>query len=230
MALKDDLNTEVAAIFKTAWTERKGTVVPDDTSVKLNNDAVHLDATVLYADLADSTILVDKYKKPFAAEVYKSFLHCAAKIMRSEGGMVTAYDGDRVMAVFIGAMKNSTAVRAAMKINWCRKFLIQPAIKKQYSTTEFVLHHVCGIDTSALLVAKTGIRGSNDLVWVGRAANYAAKLAALDHAYPTWITKSVYDVLMKPSKFSNGVDMWESRSWTSMGGMTIYRSAYHWAL
>ena len=32
-----------------------------------------------------------------------------------------------------------------------------------------------GIDTSKLFVARTGIRKSNDLVWVGRAANYAAK-------------------------------------------------------
>ena len=35
-----------------------------------------------------------------------------------------------------------------------------------------------GIDTSELFVARTGIRRANDLVWVGRAANHAAKLSA----------------------------------------------------
>lgn len=230
MALKEDLESQVATIFKTAWTERDGTVVPDEASIKLGNDAVKLDATILYADLADSTKLVDNYRKPFAAEIYKTFLHCAAKIIRAHGGVITAYDGDRVMAVFIGNMKNSTATKTAMKIYGARRNIIQPAIKKQYPSTNFVLNHVCGVDTSPVFVARTGIRGSNDLVWVGRAANYAAKLAAMDHNYPTWITDAVYKKLSDESKFSKGVDMWEARSWTAMGGKTIYRSTYYWNL
>src|ERR1017187_2765125 len=35
-------------------------------------------ATVLNADLADSTKLVDGHAAFFAAEIYKTFLHCAA--------------------------------------------------------------------------------------------------------------------------------------------------------
>jgi class 3 adenylate cyclase len=54
-------------------------------------------------------------KHRFAAEIYKTFLHCAAKIIRSEDGVITAYDGDRIMAVFIGNAKNTSAVRAALK-------------------------------------------------------------------------------------------------------------------
>jgi class 3 adenylate cyclase len=230
VALKDDLEAQVSSIFKSQWTERDGQVVPSDTSLKLGNDAIKLKATVLYADLADSTILVDNYEKPFAAEIYKTFLHCAAKIVTSEGGVITAYDGDRIMAVFLGEMKNSTAVRAALKINWAAKSLVQPALKKQYPNTNFVLNHVCGIDTSDLFVTKTGIRGSNDLVWVGKAANYAAKLAALDHEQPTWITKSVYSALEAKSKLSKGVDMWQARKWTAMGDQIIYCSTYHWSL
>lgn len=36
-------------------------MVPTDTSVTLGNDAVLIDAAVLYADLADSTEMVDGY-------------------------------------------------------------------------------------------------------------------------------------------------------------------------
>jgi class 3 adenylate cyclase len=100
MGLKDDLEREAAAIFRAAWETRDGTVVPADDSLKLGNDAVKLDATVLYADLADSTKLVDGRSASFAAEIYKTFLHCAAKIIRSESGIITAYDGDRIMAVY----------------------------------------------------------------------------------------------------------------------------------
>lgn len=232
MALKDDLEKRVKEIFKEQWTKRDGTVVPSDDSVKLSNDAVEIEGTILYADLADSTKLVDGYQPAFAAEIYKTFLHCAARIISSQGGTITAYDGDRVMAVFIGGSKNTTAVKTALNINWAAKQLIQPALKAQYPNSNFTLKHVCGVDTSNLFVAKTGIRGANDLVWVGRAANYAAKLAALDDAYPTWITKDVYDRMADSSKLggANNTNMWTKRTWTAMGNKEIYSSTWHWGL
>jgi class 3 adenylate cyclase len=61
--------------------------------LRLGNDAIKLDAVVLYADMADSTALVDTNKAAFAAEVYKSYLTCAAKIIKKQDGAVTAYDG-----------------------------------------------------------------------------------------------------------------------------------------
>ena len=73
MALNDDLQKEVAATFRAVWDRRDGTVVPADDSLRLGNDAVELDATVLYADLADSTKLVDSHIRAFAAEVIKHF-------------------------------------------------------------------------------------------------------------------------------------------------------------
>ena len=49
----------MGTIFRSGWAERQGTVVPDADSVKLTNDAVNLNATVLYADMANSTAMVD---------------------------------------------------------------------------------------------------------------------------------------------------------------------------
>jgi class 3 adenylate cyclase len=79
------------------------------------------------------------------------------------------------------------------------------------------------------MVAKTGIRGANDLVWVGPSANYAAKLCSLDN-YSTYITDRVYKVLADEAKRSKGVNMWMRLSWTSMNSMTIYGTTYHWGL
>ncbi len=230
MSLKDDLEARVKEIFQQKWETRDGTVVPSDTSIKLSNDAVKLKATILYADLADSTELVDTKRDSFAAEIYKTFLHCASKIISAQGGTITAYDGDRVMAVYLGDSKNTQAVKTALKINWATKNIIQPTKDAQYPTGDYKLKHVCGIDTSDIFVAKTGIRGSNDLVWVGRAANYAAKLAALDDAKATWITKAVYDNMNKEVKYHNDVDMWNPHTWTAMGNQRIYSSTYWWSL
>src|SRR6266446_2721365 len=106
MALADDLKSETAKIFRDAWDTRDGTVVPEAEDLGLANKAVQLEATVLYADMVGSTKMVDNHKPSFAAEVYKAYLRCAAKVIASEEGDITAYDGDRIMAVFIGDAKN----------------------------------------------------------------------------------------------------------------------------
>jgi class 3 adenylate cyclase len=226
VSLKEEIQAEVASIFRARWSERDGNVVPTDESLKLTNDAINVDATVLYADMADSTRLVSGQTKTFSAEIYKSFLHSAAKIIRAEGGSITAYDGDRIMAVYLGNAKNTSAVRTALKIHYAVDQIVKPAIKVQYQEQNYVPHHVVGIDTSKLFVARTGIRGANDLVWVGRAANYAAKLATLPHEYPTWITEEVYDRMDQSMRITDGRPMWEAMDWNAMSKKRIYRS--HW--
>ncbi len=230
MSLGDDLRSEIKKIFHDQWTTRDGQQVPDSDDLKLSNDAVKLDGTVLYADLAGSTKLVDGYKQHFAAEIYKSYLHCAAKIITSEGGVITAYDGDRIMAVYIGDSKNTSAVRSSLKINYAVIYIVNPALKVQYPNGDYVVKQVVGIDTSNLFVARTGIRGSNDLVWVGRAANYAAKLTELSNEYPTWITADVYNRLPQSLKMNEGKPMWEARLWTSMNNFSIYRSGWWYSI
>jgi class 3 adenylate cyclase len=230
MTLKEDISVVVKATLADQWATRKGRGVPASEDLGLGNEAVVLDATVLYADLDGSTNMVDNHKWHFSAEVYKTYLYATAKVIRSDGGEIVAYDGDRVMAVFIGDSKNTSAVRCGLKINWVAKNIVMPQIKKQYPDTGFVLRHVVGIDTSELRAARTGIRGSNDLVWVGPAANYAAKLTELSSAYPTWITHRVYDKVMESVKMSAGTNMWEQRRWTAMNDLTIYRSNYSWSI
>lgn len=229
MALRDELSEAVDEIFRTTWDVRDGRDVPDSEDLALGNEAVRLEeAVVLYADMSGSTSLVEGYKWHFAAEIYKTFLHCAARIIRSEGGEITAYDGDRIMAVYIGDYKNTSAARTALKINYCRVEIINPLLAKRYPSVQYQLKHVVGIDRSELHAARTGVRGANDLVWVGRAANYAAKLSDLSSDYPSRITKDVYDKLPDELKFTNGRSMWEAATWTNMNNFPIYRSTWRW--
>lgn len=224
MGLGDDLNSEVRKILAENWTVRSGRKVPETDDLKLGNDAVTLKGTVLYADLDHSTELVNTKSPKFAAEIYKSYLVCAARIIRSEEGAITGYDGDRIMAVFIGDGKNSVAARAGLKINFAVREIINPAIKDQYPNANYSVRQVVGIDTSDLFIARTGIRGANDLVWVGRAANYAAKLSARSGAN-TQITSAVYESLNNNSKFGpQGQNMWSQETAPGIGA--IYTSTW----
>jgi class 3 adenylate cyclase len=230
LGIKEDLQAEVTKIFKANWEARDGELVPEPEDLQLGNDAVNLDATVLYADMSGSTKLVDDKKAHFAAEIYKTYLTCAARIIKSEDGAITAYDGDRVMGVFIGKNKNTRAVKTALKINWAKSKIINPSIKAQYPSSTYQLKHVIGVDTSKLFVSRIGVRNDNDLVWVGRAANYAAKLSSLSDECPVYITGTVFDAMLEITKYTKQELMWVKRKWTAMNDMTIYSSTWTWSL
>lgn len=228
----DQILDHVATTFRNAWSKREGKVVPDVDSLALKNDAVTFEqATVLYADLAESTALVRGHKSYFAAEIYKNYLYCAGRIIERNEGTITAYDGDRVMAVFLGGSKNSNSAKSALQINYAVREMIQPAIRAQYSDEKYALRQKVGIDTSSLFVARTGVRGANDLVWVGNAANNAAKMAALSTSYSTYISASVYSMLADWAKLGGDPkrDMWTDLGTTALG-YKIYGSTYQWSL
>jgi len=232
VALSDELIAEVQKIFRTRWQYRDGDQVPETDDIQLGNHGVNLDATVLYADLVKSTSLVTQNSPEFAAEVYKAYLYSAARIIRNEGGTITAYDGDRIMAVYIGKYKNTPAAKTALKINYAVKKIINPKLYEKYPGQKgiFEVNQVVGIDTSPVLVARTGVRGANDLVWVGRAANYAAKLCDLREGFASWITGDVYKGMADEAKTSSdGHSMWEQRTWKELG-LTVYRSNWTWTV
>lgn len=230
MSTLADIQSEVKDILRTDWKRRDGTVVPATDDIQLGNDAVCLKAAVLYADLAESTALVKGHKDWFAAEIYKAYLVSACRLIRLNGGDITAFDGDRVMAVFLGDGKNSAAAKTALMINYIVKNVINAAIKEQYPNTAFQIQQAVGVDSGDLFVARTGIRGSNDLVWVGRPANYAAKLCSLrDGGYSSYITEDVFNALNEASKYGGDPKrvMWEKIMWNDQG-MAIYRSNWWW--
>jgi len=228
MTSSTDLRTTVTDIFRHQWSATEGRVIPVPGDLGLGNVARTFDAaTILYADLDGSTSLVDSYEWQFSAEVYKAYLRCAARIISDEGGAITAYDGDRVMAIFLGKTKNTQAVRAAMKIAFAVEQVINPALRAQYTNADYNVAHSIGIDVSSIHAASIGVRGDNDLVWIGRAANHAAKLAS-KHGYPIWITKEVHDVMMDIVKkdLNTGASCWNRNLWAEMGNREIYGTTH----
>jgi adenylate cyclase len=235
MSLKEDLAGDVTGIISQPWSVRDGTVVPDTKDLALAGGAVKLTATVLYADLADSTELAMNYDRRIAAKVFKCFLSSSSKIIRARGGDIRSFDGDRVMGIFVGDSKNSSAAKCALNINYAFIEIIKPKLEAAYpslTTGSYKLAHCVGVDTSEMLVIRGGIRNNNDLVWVGRAPNVAAKLSAIRNSpYHSYISGTVYDSLNKESKYSKEQDMWEKRANSTQvkGVTTIYRSLWRWS-
>lgn len=230
MALKSDLAQASKDILKIQWAEREPKSILPAESVTLGGDAIkYPSAAVLYADIDQSTDLVSRYQWTLVAEVFKAFLYCSSRLIVHFGGAITSYDGDRVMGIFLGEHPATNAVKCALNINYARVHIINPAIKAQYPATDFQLKTVTGVDFGLIRGIRTGARGNNDLAWIGRAPNLAAKLTTMSSDYPTWITNTVYDRLPDAAKIGEaGKSMWEKRLWTSMDNMEIYRSNFLW--
>ncbi|MFB7143130.1 adenylate/guanylate cyclase domain-containing protein [Agrobacterium tumefaciens] len=227
MTIADDIRGNASTTFRTNWNVREGTTVPEPADLKLSNDAVHLKtATILYADLDGSTNLVEKKTWQFAGEVYKTFLYATSRLIRKHGGTIVSYDGDRVMGIFISNRQRNVAVSCALEINYAIKNIVQPELSKQYKT-DFKIRHIVGVDTSEIRAARTGVRGDNDIVWIGNAANLAAKLTALNADQPTWITKRVYDYLENDQKNGpQGENIWKSWNWSQHNNDAIWSTTY----
>lgn len=215
MTIKEDLQDKVRQLVKTAWGDVPNAIaIPEESTLTFGNSGARLSVTVLYADLAGSTKMVDSMADILAAEYYKAFLHCASQLIRRNGGNIQAYDGDRVMGVYVGDGQADNAVSTALELHYAVQAIINPAFAEQYNEYHRPMKHTVGIDVGQALAVKVGVRSVGELTWVGPAANYAAKLNSfpgLDENFPTRITEAVLSKLASHhSRFgSQNEPMWQ---------------------
>ena len=120
-------------------------------------------------------------------------------------------------------------------MNYVTKAIIKPKVENYFTNLKkngFKISHCVGIDTSSVLAVRAGQRGSNDLVWVGRAPNLAAKLSEIrESGYCSYITEDVFSRLNDEAKYGGKEKklMWEKRILQYLGeSTTIYRSNWRW--
>lgn len=232
MAYADDLTADVNDIVKSNLDNRTGYVVPTSDSVAMKQ-SVTVQATYLFADLANSSTVAAKLYKPVAAAVIRGFLRAASSIIRHRGGEIRSYDGDRVMGIFMGDTKNDDAAKAGLQIHWAVLNILRPALRAKWRTIEdyYIADHGVGISTGEALIVKGGVHGNNDLALIGAAPNIAAKLSDKRTIYKTYITTDVYNAL-ENSKMGGDPkrDMWTALNSETIGGrvVTVRGSNFWW--
>lgn len=230
MALLDDLKKRIVGYSTQPYETSATSIVPDTDNAGLTFGNKGLTGTYafLFVDIRNSSTLHEKYGHANAAKIYQSFHDINVRVIEENDGSVRAFDGDRVMGVFVGDYKNSNATKAAMQIKWAIRNILNPTLK-----TEIVCG--AGIDYGDILVAKVGKgrdKNNNDLVWIGKADNYASHLAneADDSII---ISVNSYGMISKDRKTStDGRDMWTARVITLKSGKKVncFESAWGWVI
>lgn len=170
--------------------------------------------------MADSTGLAQGHTDWAAAEIVRCYLNAASRIIRARGGHIRGFDGDRVMGIFIGDSKNSSAAKAALNISWAINKVINPALKKKWDL-EWQMGHGVGIDTGKAMLVRGGVHGENDIVSIGKAPNVAAKLSEIRGEKTINIPAAVHGRLDEGSKLSQGIDMWTAMGTQAYGSQVV---------
>lgn len=231
MALADTLTTEVETVLTIEWDERSGNVIPDTDNVALKNGAVKLQATFLYADLAGSSALAKKCPWQTTAKIIRAYLNIAVRLIRAHNGEIRSFDGDRVMGIFTGDQPNTNAVNCAREIDWMVEKVIKPKAESKFKSirdNNIKIKHCVGVDTSEVRAVRSGIRNNNDVIWIGKAPSFAAKLSDIrEYPYSVYISKDCHDKLADSAKKDGLDNIWENRSYSlSEETYTVYRTKH----
>ena len=231
MAIAADVQSGIDGVLSPVWDERDGTTVPKTEDIALKNGAVNLQATYLYADMADSTGLAQNYKKFAVAKIVRCYLNAASRLINHYGGEIRSFDGDRVMGIFVGGRKNTDSVRCALAISWAVSEVINPKIKAKWSDVTWTMKHGVGIDTGDAMLVRGGVRGDNDIVSIGSAPNVAAKLSE-QRDYGINISADVYAQILDEVKLGpKGESMWWKAGTANFGGKYVayFGSTWYWS-
>lgn len=228
------IESSVETILTTVWNKSNGSKVPQTDDVALSNGAKEIEATYLYADLAESSKYAQTLYPEVTGKIIRTYINTASRILNYFDGEIRSFDGDRVMAIFMGDRKEWAAVRAALAINWAVTEVIRPKIKANWSDGDTFsnIQHAVGIDTGAALVIRGGVRNHNDLISVGHAPNVAAKLSEVRNHGSIIITDRVKQVLTDDLlKYETNRDIWRTGPRVAVGGkyQTTFVSDVYWS-
>ena len=162
-----------------------------------------------------------------AAKIYQSFHEINVRVIAANDGRIRAFDGDRIMGVFAGDMKNSNATKASMQIQWGIRNILNP-------TLETSIRCGLGIDYGVTLVTKVGKGGNpdnSDLVWIGKASNYASHLCnEADNSII--VSRATFGKLADDRKVSNKTEMWQPKILILKNGTQVNcnESSWEWKI
>lgn len=139
----------------------------------------YVNAAAMFIDMRGSNALAAKHKRPTLAKMYRSFISELIAVLKGNTNIdEICIEGDCVWGIFNTPLKKdidavfSTAARAGSLAD----VLSYKYSKKGYSDIQVGI----GISYGVTLLIKAGYKGSgiNEVVWLGKLVNDAAKLSS----------------------------------------------------
>src|SRR5215203_6371657 len=229
MSLGSDLEKKVSNYLAGDYQTYEPQGVPNPEDIPLGNEAARLKATTLFIDVNQSSDIANAFRRQTAAKMMKGYFDGAVRIINSNNGKVRSFNGDGMLAIFIGDYRSSNAVKSAMQVDWFVWNVLQPKFRRYFSNNQAALGQAldfeigCGLDNGEIFAVRVGIKGTNDVAWVGRCTNTSAKLASsVSSPRSIAITREVYSRMIDKHKYDSpgGRHLWSNEHTKSIGGVS----------
>lgn len=156
--------------------------IPNQESFKLEVQKWYQVNNVIcvYVDLASSTKINIQEKKDLAAHIFDSYIKAVTKIFTEYQSKYIDIQGDGGFALFDGENSINRALVAAVTIKTLLSRQAQyfsEFVNSKLNNTNLSVR--IGIHKGNILAKKSGIRGENEIIWLGDAVSVASKICNL---------------------------------------------------
>lgn len=179
--LEDEIFKEMNEKLGTDFKIVKKKEIP--SNFKLENDEwVQVDDVVcVYFDLSSSTKILKDYGDEISVKIFDSYIRGATKIFNNFKCSYLDIQGDGGFALFSGdkyiqrAMVSAVTLKTLLSTNYSNNLnsLIRKINKKINLSSRI------GIHIGKILAKKSGIRGENEILWLGGLVSIASKICGL---------------------------------------------------
>lgn len=236
MATNQETLDKLSEYLNQSYVQEDTRIVPKRTDLTFGNTVKKLSfAVVLYVDMRKSRKILSDATTFWSVKVHRAFLLALTHCVEKRDGHLRSFNGDGIMAFFVGENASSRAVRAAMDTKGFVLKLNELLEKKGLNPIDFGI----GIAQGAVMVAKSGKAGDDftkqDLIWVGLPVYLAVELS--DYAKSPrniWISNNVRSSIGKESYLDvvydkDGDSMWvkESRKFKSVGEKEVRATSWY---
>lgn len=216
MATNQETLDQIGGYLNQSYTQEETRVVPKRPDLTFGNSAKKMKhAVVVYVDMRKSKKILSDATTFWSVKIHKSFLFALTHCVERRDGHMRSFNGDGILAFFVGENAASKAVRSAMDM----KGFVLEINKKLVAAGKKEIDFGIGIAQGEILVAKSGKAGDDmtkqDLIWVGLPVYVAVELSDFaEKPYNIWITHNVRSTIDKQGSLgvvystSTGKSMW----------------------
>jgi class 3 adenylate cyclase len=236
MATNQETLDKLDAYLNESYVQEETRIVPKRTDLTFGNTVKKMSfAVVLYVDMRKSRKILSDATTFWSVKIHRAFLLALTHCVEKREGHMRSFNGDGIMAFFVGENASSRAVRAAMDTKGFILKLNEHLDEEDINSIDFGI----GIAQGAIMVAKSGKAGDDltkqDLIWVGLPVYMAVELS--DYARSPnniWISNNVRTSIGKEDCLDvvydkNGDSKWikETRKFKSVGEKEVRATSWY---
>lgn len=193
-------------------------VVPKKPDLTFSNTTKKMSfAVVLYVDMRKSRKILSDATTFWSVKIHRAFLLALTYCVERRDGHMRSFNGDGILAFFVGENASSRAVRAAMDMKGFVIKINDQLENNSHNKVDFGI----GIAQGEIMVAKSGKAGDDqtkqDLIWVGLPVYMAVELS--DYARSPnnlWISNNVRTSIGKEKYLDVVYDKEDNSMWSKV--------------